>query len=101
MRLLLHMTVAALAATCCATANAQNYPNKPITMIVPFGPGSATDTIARDRQPATRTATEARIIVENRPARTARLRRTYVARSVPDGYTLLLAPTARIRRRRA
>ena len=58
MRLLLHMTVAALAATCCATANAQNYPNKPITVIVPFGPGSATDTIARIVSQNLATATE-------------------------------------------
>ena len=91
MRLLLHMTVAALAATCCATANAQNYPNKPITVIVPFGPGSATDTIARIVSQNLATAMNASIIVENKAGANGAIAGTYVARSVPDGYTLLMA----------
>jgi tripartite-type tricarboxylate transporter receptor subunit TctC len=91
MRLLLHMTVAALAATCCATANAQNYPNKPITVIVPFGPGSATDTIARIVSQNLATAMNASIIVENKAGANGAIAGTFVARSVPDGYTLLMA----------
>jgi tripartite-type tricarboxylate transporter receptor subunit TctC len=39
--------VAAVAAIFSVAAHAQSYPNKPITIIVPFGPGSATDTITR------------------------------------------------------
>jgi len=91
MRLLLHMTFAALGAICAAAAHAQTYPNKPITVIVPFGPGSATDTIARVVSQNLATAMNASIIVENKAGANGAIAGTYVARSVPDGYTLLMA----------
>jgi tripartite-type tricarboxylate transporter receptor subunit TctC len=72
-------------------ASAQNYPSKPITVIVPFGPGSATDTIARLVSQNLATALNASIIIENKVGANGAIAASYVARSAPDGYTLLMA----------
>jgi tripartite-type tricarboxylate transporter receptor subunit TctC len=90
-RLLLHMIVASLIAIFGNAAQAQNYPNRPITVIVPFGPGSATDTITRIVSQNLAAAMNASIIVENKAGANGAIAGTYVARSVPDGYTLLMA----------
>ena len=74
-----------------AAAHAQAYPNKPITLIVPFGPGSATDTVARVIAQPLGTALNQNIIVENRPGANGALAALYVARAAPDGYTLFLS----------
>jgi tripartite-type tricarboxylate transporter receptor subunit TctC len=74
-----------------AAAHAQAYPSKPITLIVPFGPGSATDTVARVIAQPLGTALNQNIIVENRPGANGALAALYVARAAPDGYTLFLS----------
>jgi tripartite-type tricarboxylate transporter receptor subunit TctC len=91
MRFLLRMAVVALIAIGSDAAYAQNYPNRPITVIVPFGPGSATDTITRIVSQNLAAAMNASIIVENKAGANGAIAGTYVARSVPDGYTLLMA----------
>src|ERR671931_1865940 len=73
-----------------ATAHADTYPTKPITIIVPFGPGSATDTITRVVAQHLGIALKQTVIVENRPGANGALAALYVARSAPDGYTLLM-----------
>ena len=69
------------------------YPAKPIRVIVPFGPGSAPDILARmvalDLSDSVGSA-----LVENRPSASGILGVEYVAKSPPDGYTLLLGMTA-------
>lgn len=72
-------------------AHAQSYPSKPITVIVPFGPGSATDTICRIVTQQLTTALNASIIIENKVGANGAIAGAYVARSAPDGYTLLMA----------
>jgi tripartite-type tricarboxylate transporter receptor subunit TctC len=72
-------------------ALAQNYPNKPVTIIVPFGAGSATDTISRIVAQHLGAALKQNIVVENRPGANGALAALYVARSAPDGYTLLMS----------
>ena len=72
-------------------ALAQNYPNRPITIIVPFGAGSATDTITRIVAQHLGTALKQNIVVENRPGANGALAALFVARSAPDGYTLLMS----------
>jgi len=69
----------------------QSYPSKPITIIVPFGPGSATDTITRVVAQYLGGALKQSIVVENRPGANGALAALYVARSAPDGYTLLMS----------
>ena len=69
---------------------AQNYPTKPIRLIVAFAPGGATDTFARiTAAELTRTLGQ-QVIVENRPGAGTTIAAEFLAKSVADGYTLLL-----------
>ena len=63
----LRILIAAAAAMVGTAAHAQSYPSKPITIIVPFGPGSATDTITRVVAQQLGVALKQSIVVENRP----------------------------------
>jgi tripartite-type tricarboxylate transporter receptor subunit TctC len=72
-------------------ADVQAYPSKPITIIVPFGPGSATDTIARIIGQHLSTALNQTVVIENKPGANGAIAAAYVARAAPDGYTLFLS----------
>jgi tripartite-type tricarboxylate transporter receptor subunit TctC len=87
---LLRMAIACALALCGTAAHAQGYPSKPITIILPFGPGSATDTITRLISQSLARALNAKIVVENKAGMNGAIAGTYVARSIPDGYTLLM-----------
>ena len=87
----LRMLVAASAVLLSVGANAQTWPNKPVTIIVPFGPGSGTDTITRVISQHLGTALGQGIVVENKPGANGAIAATYVARSAPDGYTLIMS----------
>jgi tripartite-type tricarboxylate transporter receptor subunit TctC len=80
--------LAGIAAT--APAMAQAYPTKPITFIVPFGAGSATDTITRVVGQKLSEVLKQSVVVENRPGANGALAGLYVARATPDGYTLFM-----------
>ena len=67
------------------------YPNKPITLIVPFGPGSTTDTISRIIAQHLGQALNQSIVIENKPGANGAIAAAYVARAAPDGYTLLMS----------
>jgi len=73
-----------------AAACAQGFPNKPITIITAFGPGSASDTIARVMAQPLGIALKQSIIVEARPGASGAISAMYVARAPADGYTMLL-----------
>ena len=80
----------ALAASALATA-AQAYPDKPITVVVPFAAGGPTDKVARDFAEAIRKhLNNATIVVENVGGAGGTLGANKVAKAAPDGYTLLL-----------
>ncbi|HTO49221.1 MAG TPA: tripartite tricarboxylate transporter substrate-binding protein [Burkholderiales bacterium] len=87
---------AALSAVClsfAAGAFAQDYPSKPIRVLVPFAPGGAVDTTARI---LTQKMTERlgwQFVVENRPGGNGFIAATAAAKAAPDGYTLLMAHT--------
>jgi tripartite-type tricarboxylate transporter receptor subunit TctC len=72
-------------------AHAQTYPNKPITFVVPFGPGSGSDLIARIIGQRLSTVLGQGVIVENKPGANGAIAAVQVARSAPDGYTIFLA----------
>jgi tripartite-type tricarboxylate transporter receptor subunit TctC len=72
-------------------AYADGYPSKPITIVVPFGPGSGTDTVTRIIAQPLGIALKQTIVVENRPGANGAIAATQVARSTPDGYTLLMS----------
>lgn len=80
---------ACVAACICAQAHAQDYPGKPLRYIVPFGAGGPTDTQARWAAQKLNTALGQTVIVDNRPAAGGVPGTAAVAKSPPDGYTLL------------
>lgn len=86
-------SIAALAALGAAIApqlaQAQSYPNKPVTVVVPFGAGSGTDIACRVFNKGAEDFLKQTFIVDNRPGGAAVVGTSYVAKSVPDGYTLL------------
>ena len=92
---LLRVLVAGSATLLGVAANAQGnvsgYPNRPITFIVPFGPGSTTDTVSRIVAQHLGTALNQTIVVENKPGANGAIAAAYVARAAPDGYTVFMS----------
>ena len=72
-----------------ATAQAQSYPSKPIRFVLPFGPGSASDTLARIAGQELSQAIGQPIVIVNKPGADGALAAIEVKRSAPDGYTFL------------
>jgi tripartite-type tricarboxylate transporter receptor subunit TctC len=73
-----------------ASAQAQSWPNKPIKFIVPFTAGSGTDIIARTVGEAMSRSLGQPIVVENKPGAGGTIGAAQVAKSEPDGYTILI-----------
>ncbi len=73
-----------------ATVSAQTYPSKPIKAIVPFAAGSATDQIARAFAAKISEILEQPVIVDNKAGVNGMLGADFVAKSAPDGYTILV-----------
>lgn len=76
------------------SAQAQQYPDRPVRLVVAFVPGGATDTLARQISQDLKDALGQSVVVENRPGANGYLAWNHVASSDPDGYTLLLAENA-------
>lgn len=92
---------AALAAAVCSgtlgrtdSANAQTYPTRPVTLIVPFPPGGVIDTTARVLEAELSKELGQPVVIENKGGSGGNLGAQLVARAQPDGHTLLLAPNA-------
>ena len=83
-------TLVALFAAVSLTAVAQDYPSKPIKLVVPFAPGGVTDTSGRIIAEALSKRLGQTVIVENQAGASGNIGTTRVAQSAADGYTLLL-----------
>ena len=83
----------ALAAGLGSIAAAQDFPSKPVTIVVGFSAGSGTDTVTRAIADEMAKALGQPVLVENREGASGIIGANAVARSAPDGYTLLMAPT--------
>jgi tripartite-type tricarboxylate transporter receptor subunit TctC len=90
---LLALTLATTAAAVTAPAHAQQYPNKPITLVDTFAPGGSTGIIARFVADKLSERTGWKIVVDNRGGAGGTVAAGQVAKSAPDGYTLMLGFT--------
>jgi tripartite-type tricarboxylate transporter receptor subunit TctC len=91
-RLLGALTALGCVVAAAPLAHAQAWPTKPITIIVPAAPGGVTDALGRQlAQRFTQTFGQ-QAIVENRPGANNQVAAEYVAKSAPDGHTLLIGP---------
>ena len=73
-----------------AGAHAQSYPARPVKLVVPFPAGSATDQVARLTGQQLQEALKQPFVVENKPGAQGAIAAEFVAKSAPDGYTLLV-----------
>jgi tripartite-type tricarboxylate transporter receptor subunit TctC len=87
----LRAAVTGIALLASAAAHAQTYPSKPITIVVPFAPGSGTDTVSRLVGHYLGGALKQSVVIENKAGANGAIAATYVARAAPDGHTLLMA----------
>jgi len=91
MHKLIGLTTLALACTFGSAAHAQTWPSKPLKIVVNFPPGGAADQIARSVAAPLQTALGQTVVVENRAGSGGNLGGDAVAKSPPDGYTLLMS----------
>jgi tripartite-type tricarboxylate transporter receptor subunit TctC len=88
------LIVAAVVIGASFPAKAQDYPSKPIRVVVPFGPGTGPDVLARVVTRQLETQFKQSIVIENRGGANGTIGTRAVALAPPDGYTLLYMPTA-------
>jgi tripartite-type tricarboxylate transporter receptor subunit TctC len=82
--------LAVLACAVFGAAQAQSYPSKPIRLIVPYAAGGTSDILARQLGPKITEAWSQPVVIENKTGANGNVGADFVAKSAPDGYTLLL-----------
>ena len=91
---LIGLSVAVVVATAPIAAAAQSYPNRPVKLYVSFPPGGAADLVARLSGQLLAARLGQPVVIENRPGANGNLAGEAVAKAPPDGYALLLGPSA-------
>lgn len=87
-----NLIVMACLAFCVTGALAQNYPNRPLRMVIPYAPGSTTDTLGRLMGQKLGEALGQHVIIDNRAGAGGNIGTEIVAKALPDGYTLVMVP---------
>lgn len=85
------VAVGACLATAAVQTSAQNYPERPIRMAIPFGAGGPSDIVARIVAQKMSEFLPQPVVVENKPGAAGGIAHTFVAKASPDGYTLLFS----------
>jgi tripartite-type tricarboxylate transporter receptor subunit TctC len=80
-------TILLLLAAASSNVSAEPFPSQRMTLVVPFPPGSATDSVTRHLAESIRTATNANVVVENKPGADGNLAALVVLKAEPNGYT--------------
>src|SRR5712691_12941837 len=83
--------VLALVVLCAVPAQAQNYPAKPIHILVPYAPGGISDIASRILGAKLTEAWGQQVLVENRPGGNGFIAMAAAAKAAPDGYTMVMA----------
>jgi tripartite-type tricarboxylate transporter receptor subunit TctC len=92
--MLIRKALAACAAVALAqAAAAQTYPAKPVRIVVPFAPGTATDNLVRPLTESMSASLKQPVVIDNRVGAVGKIAAEHVARSAPDGYTVLAGAT--------
>src|SRR3954462_11759871 len=82
--------ITAILTAASVAASAQSFPTRPITMVVPVAPGGILDAVARMIGPDMSKELGQPIVVDNKPGASGNIGASFVAKSAPDGYTLLV-----------
>src|SRR5215469_7034636 len=90
LRLVLGLLLSGLLLASSAARAADPFPSHYITIVVPNAPGGASDFAARLIQPGLQDRLKQPLVIESKPGATGNVGMAYVAKSAPDGYTLLL-----------
>lgn len=96
MKNIIRLIAGMAAAVVCSTAMAATYPDRAVTIVVPFPAGGTTDVLARHLGKALSDEWKQPVVIENRGGASGTIGSAAVTRSTPDGYTLLLTATHHI-----
>jgi len=88
------VAIVATSLTIAGAASGQAFPNKPIRLIVPYGPGGVSDITARTLGPKLSEILGQSVVIDNRPGGASVPGTDLVAKAAPDGYTILLSTTS-------
>lgn len=87
------LALAVASSVCAAAVSAQSFPAKPVRIVAPFPAGGGTDIFARTLGQKLAAAWNQQVVIDNRPGAAGMIGAAFVARSAPDGYTIVLNTT--------
>lgn len=90
----LFKTTAILLALCASAAQAQDFPTKTVTIVIPYGGGGSTDLIGRQLAHELSKLWDQPVVIENRPGAGSMIGAAYLSQAAPDGYTLMVNTAA-------